>query len=91
VKELDGIKAAKDSEPTRKDREISGLVAAAAKSQTRVQDLEEANATTSEFCSTLEETGDSCRATIELLRGQLAELEEELREARATKNRRRVG
>jgi septal ring factor EnvC (AmiA/AmiB activator) len=91
VKELDGIKAAKDSELTRKDREISGLVAAAAKSQTRVQDLEEANATISEFCSTLEETGDSCRATIELLRGQLAELEEELREARATKNRRRVG
>ena len=87
MEELDGIKAAKDSEITRKDREIPGLVAAAAKSQTRVQNLEEANATISEFCSTLEETGNSCRATIELLRGQLAELEEELREARATKNR----
>lgn len=91
MKELYGIKAAKDSEITREDREIPGLVTAAAKSQIRVQDLEEANATISEFCSTLEETGDSCRATIELSREQLAEQEEELREARATKNRRRVG
>jgi hypothetical protein len=91
VKELDDVKAAKDSEITRRDREISGLVAAAAKSQTRVQNLEEANATISEFCSTLEEAGDSCRATIELLREQLTEREKELREARATKNRRRAG
>ncbi|XTI93951.1 hypothetical protein V2W45_1348420 [Cenococcum geophilum] len=65
VKELDGVNAVKDSEIARKDREISGLVAVAAKSQAQVQDLEEANATISEFCSTLEETRDSCRATIE--------------------------
>lgn len=65
MKELDGVNAVKDSEIARKDREISGLVAVAAKSQAQVQDLEEANATISEFCSTLEETRDSCRATIE--------------------------
>lgn len=91
MKELDGVGAAKDSEIARKDREISGLVAAVAKSQTRVQDLEEANATISEFCSTPEDAGDPCRATIEPLREQLVEQDEELREARATKNRRRAG
>ena len=75
MKELDDVKAAKDSEIARKDRETSGLVAAAEKPQTRVQDLKEENVTLSEFCSTLEETRDSCRATIKLSQEQLAEQE----------------